>query len=497
MSGMFYSLDEAAEKLNKSKDELKQLVKDGQIREFRDGPNILFKAEEVEALILTGDVSGPTEVEAPIELHDETEIIEMAPEELEPEIGTEVMEIPELALEESEPQADENELEIPELALEEPEVKIEDELEIPELALEETEEKAADETEIPELALEESEPEVIEDEMEIPELAMEESATPEDSLTLAPEPEKMEADEDDFIDFNADTAIVEVPQESEEVSAGDSLDDFLLAPETGAPADINDLSGLSDGDTALVGQGTSVLGLSDNKDFDITDDTMADTVILDGTKAGSDGLDDLDDEVSLDSFGSGSGLLDLSLQADDTSLGGILDEIYTDDNPEPALAEPQEPDINAGIGAESDAPAGIGDELMPQIAASPAMAIGVGMPQAAPDSQSNILGMLLFVPGVAILYAAIVTLGGIRGISTSILTAVQDFVWFIFGGLGAITVIIAVATIMLTGEKNPTVRKAKKAKVKKEKAPKVKKEKVKKPKKEKKPKPPKVKKAKK
>ena len=80
---------------------------------------------------------------------------------------------------------------------------------------------------------------------------------------------------------------------------------------------------------------------------------------------------------------------------------------------------------------------------------------------------------------------------------TSILTAVQDFVWFIFGGLGAITVIIAVATIMLTGEKNPTVRKAKKAKVKKEKAPKVKKEKVKKPKKEKKPKPPKAKKAKK
>ena len=40
----------------------------------------------------------------------------------------------------------------------------------------------------------------------------------------------------------------------------------------------------------------------------------------------SDGSDDL-----LDSFGSGSGLLDLSLQADDTSLGGILDEIYRDD----------------------------------------------------------------------------------------------------------------------------------------------------------------------
>lgn len=33
----------------------------------------------------------------------------------------------------------------------------------------------------------------------------------------------------------------------------------------------------------------------------------------------------------LDSFGSGSGLLDLSLQLDDTSLGGIFDEIYPPD----------------------------------------------------------------------------------------------------------------------------------------------------------------------
>ena len=45
-----------------------------------------------------------------------------------------------------------------------------------------------------------------------------------------------------------------------------------------------------------------------------------------GTEAS---LEEIEDDVNLDSFGSGSGLLDLSLQADDTSLGGILDEIYT------------------------------------------------------------------------------------------------------------------------------------------------------------------------
>ena len=51
--------------------------------------------------------------------------------------------------------------------------------------------------------------------------------------------------------------------------------------------------------------------------------------------------------MNLDSFGSGSGLLDLSLQADDTSLGGILDEIYTteDEGAEPAEAGTVEEDV--------------------------------------------------------------------------------------------------------------------------------------------------------
>ena len=441
MSGMFYSLEEAAEKLSKSKDEVKALVKDGQLREFRDGPNILFKAEEVEALIPQEDISGPSE-EEPIEIHDETEIIEMEPEETEPKIV-------------------DDEIEIPELAPEEPELKAEDE-----------------EMEIPDLISEEQEPEVLEEE----------------PLMLEPEPEVKEKTEDDFIDFNADTAISEIPQETSEpkaASADDSLDNIFLSPETGAPVDNNDLTS---GDTDLVGQGTSILGLSDNKEYDLTDDTMADTVILDGTKAGSGatGLDEIEEDLSLDSFGSGSGLLDLSLQADDTSLGGILDEIYTDDNKEPGLSEPQEPDFGADVSAEPQvAPIGAGEEaIVQQFDNSPAMMpLGVGTVEVPPDSQSNILGMLLFIPVVAVLYAVIVTLSGIKGILPSILTMIQDFIWYVMGGLVAIAIAIAVAAFMLTGEKKSPVAKEKKVKVKKEKAPKVKKEKVKKPKKEKPPKP--------
>ena len=67
-------------------------------------------------------------------------------------------------------------------------------------------------------------------------------------------------------------------------------------------------------------------------------------------------FDKMDEDINLDSFGSGSGLLDLSLQADDTSLGGILDEIYAEeDNAEKDKGitqvepEPAEPKYNPSI----------------------------------------------------------------------------------------------------------------------------------------------------
>lgn len=73
-------------------------------------------------------------------------------------------------------------------------------------------------------------------------------------------------------------------------------------------------------------------------DYEITDDTMADTSL--GEISSSEiPLDEIEGDVNLDSFGNGSALLDLSLQADDTSLGGILDEIYTAEDEHPVSPE--------------------------------------------------------------------------------------------------------------------------------------------------------------
>jgi excisionase family DNA binding protein len=425
MSGMFYSFEEAAEKLNKSKDEIKKLVRDGQLREFRDGPNILFKVEEIEALLPKEDISGPSEAEEPVEL--------------------------------------EAEMDVPELA-EKP-------------SMEPVEKEQNDEI----LA---EEPHALEPEPE--ELS-------EEPIGLAPESEEKTSEPEGFQDFDMDTSIFEAPEEeksepeeNESAKAEDEdLDSILLAPETGNPVSENDLT---DGDTALTGQGTSILGKTDN-DYELTDDTMAETAIIDGTKGGSggqEGLEEIEEDVKLDSFGSGSGLLDLSLQADDTSLGGILDEIYTDENKEPSAKEAEPgPDVDMAAIQEEGAMAGAGEEeiMTPQIEPDGAMALGPVVAQAPPDSQSNILGMILVLPIIAVLYAAIVALAGIRGIIPSILKPIQIWVWPIMGVMGLISVIITVAAFMLTGERRSPVAKEKKIK-----PPKVKKEKIKPPKKEKPPK---------
>ena len=63
MAQQFYSAEEALAKLGLSADELKQLVRDGQLREFRDGGQIKYKSEEVDQLAknlatLSGSLGG-------------------------------------------------------------------------------------------------------------------------------------------------------------------------------------------------------------------------------------------------------------------------------------------------------------------------------------------------------------------------------------------------------------------------------------------------------
>jgi len=50
MAKMFYTLDETKSALGRNEEEIKQLTREGRLREFRDGPRLMFKADQVEQL---------------------------------------------------------------------------------------------------------------------------------------------------------------------------------------------------------------------------------------------------------------------------------------------------------------------------------------------------------------------------------------------------------------------------------------------------------------
>lgn len=50
MAKMFYTLEEAKNVLGRSEEDIKQFAREGRLREFRDGPRLMFKADQVEQL---------------------------------------------------------------------------------------------------------------------------------------------------------------------------------------------------------------------------------------------------------------------------------------------------------------------------------------------------------------------------------------------------------------------------------------------------------------
>lgn len=58
MAKLFYTLEEAAARLRKTPDEVRQMVAAGQLQEFRDRDRLVFKVDQVDLLAGGGDESG-------------------------------------------------------------------------------------------------------------------------------------------------------------------------------------------------------------------------------------------------------------------------------------------------------------------------------------------------------------------------------------------------------------------------------------------------------
>jgi excisionase family DNA binding protein len=421
MPGMFYSLKEAAEKLNMTEAQVANLVKERRLSEFRVGENVSFKASEVDALAADPSIIA-------------------AAGQAEPEPAPQAEAVPQPAVPETEPQAQ---------AAPQPEP-------VPEV------ESAPEPAPPPEPVLEAPLP---------PEPAAQAQPTP--PPQQAPPPQA-------------------APQQEQAPPTAADSGEIFLAPD--GTSELGTGDELLDADTFVASEGINVLGETHTESLD-TGDMLAETK---GSGA-EPSLEEIEEDVNLDTFGSGSGLLDLSLQADDTSLGGILDEIYTSDSDQDT-SETGALDLVADSGP---APVIVEGEEFPEAEPVAVVEEMHAAPQvyaaAPPDKLSNWLGFLLFLPLLAVIYTAIVAIAGFNNVMPAVLGKMQGtsgpygihIIWYV--AAGAIVLTLAVVGLGSMGG-GPKAGTAKKAKPKKEK---VKKEKVKKPKKPKKPKEPKKKKEKK
>ena len=503
MAAMFYSLEEVLEKLKKTKEQIDELIKQGRLREFRDGPSLLFKVDEVESLLSdTTVVSFEPESNGEPEQKDETNFELEGSAELEAESTGKISFEPEEDVEAEAEPADEINIEAEEPA--EPEAQPADEINIEAEEDAETEAQPADEINIEaedeplELMPVEEAPaapssdidiDIFDDDTggpivgdaaestdDIAESPDEIATGPEDTVPLP----QIKPDDAMLDDIMGDTQFA--PEETDTPTEGDTssdvnLDDIMAETQAAASGDF------------LLDEGSETNTEVSEEAVLADDDVMGDTKAAEGTTgleklmeesqaaAEEMSLEEIEDDVNLDSFGSGSGLLDLSLQADDTSLGGILDEIYTPEGEEQMTSA-----VDSELGASPE-PDDILEEQGLVEAAPAAMAAYV---EPAPDSFTNAVGISLFLPLLAIVYTAIIVLAAASKFAPSILGPVKAVTWPVFGGLIVLALIIVGAAAMTSASSGkPKVKKIKPKKEKK-KEPKPKKEKKKKEKKPKK-----------
>lgn len=126
------------------------------------------------------------------------------------------------------------------------------------------------------------------------------------------------------------------------ISSTDDIGDLSINLEDSGEADSLGLSGSAPGidsdDVSLEMSGE--IGLEDSNTAGADDSFLAGSGMGTGISAfesEASGDDLLKDDLSLETVGSGSGLLDLTRESDDTSLGAeLLDEVYSNDD-DPAI----------------------------------------------------------------------------------------------------------------------------------------------------------------
>jgi hypothetical protein len=214
-------------------------------------------------------------------------------------------------------------------------------------------------------------------------------------------------------------------------------------------------------DTVITNVGISVF---DDDDLEIAADPMAKTI------AQGPG----EDPLGFDSSGAGTGLLDLTRESDDTSLGAdVLSDIEAADDAavtvdeSEAPAPPPPPEEVEAMPAAAEAPA----------APTAAPRAGLSVTALPQDPSAPMFAGLLIAAILSLTLVGAATAAMTMGVLPGYLAVLSDnFLWFVLGSLGAGGLFMGIG--MLVG-RPATPRADKPAKAKKEKKEKPKKEKTK------------------
>ncbi|MBU0717797.1 MAG: helix-turn-helix domain-containing protein [Planctomycetes bacterium] len=231
----------------------------------------------------------------------------------------------------------------------------------------------------------------------------------------------------------------------EEVDAGDTS----ASTATGKKGD-TEAAGKKKGDTVVPSVGINVF---DDDDLDEAVDPLAQTAVTDVGGLGIEGV------------GSGSGILDLTKESDDTSLGAeLLEEIYTDENErdteevgdtrtgmEGAASEGADEAAEEPFEAESDGEdTSVSDAVTaaakPRAVAPAMVAVGAG-----PDAWSAGLTALMAVAVVVMWFSGLAGAGLVRGVVPSLVEGAYGNLAICAGGALGVAIIAGAVTFFLAG----------------------------------------------
>lgn len=147
--------------------------------------------------------------------------------------------------------------------------------------------------------------------------------------------------------------------------------------------------------------------------------------------------------LQLDAEGSGSGLLDLAREGDDTSLGAVMDEIYPGEDETAPGATGMGSGIAAGLGT------GLASALTPEEESAEALPDHPEAAQYGPDKSTQPFTAVMVPAAILLALALAAVTAGLQGVTPVFISVLRDnLLYFLIGAAGLVLVVFALSSIL-------------------------------------------------